>query len=155
MDETRYLIGADLGTTAVKVGLFDTSGRVVAVDTVEHTLITPATGVVEQNPSVYWDAFRSCLLRVLDAAGINRQAILAMSLSVQGETLAPLDDAGNLEFAALRDERGHDLLARRSARIGSAALALSAEGALCERAVILTTEHDTDALEPADDVGCL
>ncbi|MBQ6650910.1 MAG: hypothetical protein IJM67_06620 [Atopobiaceae bacterium] len=94
-DETRYLIGADLGTTAVKVGLFDTTGRVIAVDTVEHTLITPATGVVEQSPSVYWDAFRSCLLRVLDAAGINRQAILAMSLSVQGETLALLDDAGD------------------------------------------------------------
>ncbi|MBQ6491951.1 MAG: hypothetical protein IJI88_06710 [Atopobiaceae bacterium] len=94
-DETRYLIGADLGTTAVKVGLFDTSGRAVAVDTVEHTLITPATGVVEQSPDAYWEAFRTCLLRVLDAAGIDRTAILAMSLSVQGETLALLDEDGN------------------------------------------------------------
>ncbi|MBQ6521290.1 MAG: hypothetical protein IJI15_00480, partial [Atopobiaceae bacterium] len=93
-DERRYLIGADLGTTAVKVGLFDTDGRAVAVDTVEHTLITPATGVVEQSPDVYWGAFKTCLQRVLDTAGINRAAIIAMSLSVQGETLTVLDADG-------------------------------------------------------------
>lgn len=93
-DERRYLIGADLGTTAVKVGLFDTDGRAVAVDTVEHTLITPATGVVEQSPDVYWGAFKTCLQRVLDTAGINRAAIIAMSLSVQGETLTFLDADG-------------------------------------------------------------
>lgn len=92
--QTRYLIGADLGTTAVKVGLFDDQGQVVAVDTVEHDLITPETGVVEQSPAVYWNAFRTCLARVLDAAGVDRGAILAMSLSVQGETLALLDEAG-------------------------------------------------------------
>ena len=93
-DERRYLIGADLGTTAVKVGLFDTDGSAVAVDTVEHTLITPATGVVEQSPDVYWGAFKACLQRVLDTAGINRAAIIAMSLSVQGETLTFLDANG-------------------------------------------------------------
>ena len=93
-DERRYLIGADLGTTAVKVGLFDTDGRAVAVNTVEHTLITPTTGVVEQSPDVYWGAFKTCLQRVLDTAGINRAAIIAMSLSVQGETLTFLDADG-------------------------------------------------------------
>ena len=94
-DEHRYLIGADLGTTAVKVGLFDTMGHALAVDTVEHTLITPATGVVEQAPDAYWCAFRTCLQRVLDTADIGQSAILALSLSVQGETLAFLDVNGN------------------------------------------------------------
>ena len=103
-DERRYLIGADLGTTAVKVGLFDTDGRAVAVDTVEHTLITPATGVVEQSPDVYWGAFKACLQRVLDTAGINRAAIIAMSLSVQGETLTFLD--ADCQYRAIIYEDG-------------------------------------------------
>ena len=91
----RYLIGADLGTTAVKVGLFDDTGATVAVDTVEHVLITPETGIVEQSPDAYWSAFRTCLQRVLDAAGIDRTRIAGLSLSVQGETLALLDEAGD------------------------------------------------------------
>lgn len=92
--DTRYLIGTDLGTTAVKIGLFDEGGASVAVDVVEHSLITPATGIVEQSPEAYWGAFRTCLQRVLDKAGVNRAQIVAMSLSVQGETLAFLDEAG-------------------------------------------------------------
>ena len=46
--ETRYVIGADLGTTAVKMGLFDERGTTVAVDTVEHTLVVDSGGVIEQ-----------------------------------------------------------------------------------------------------------
>ena len=64
--ETRYVIGADLGTTAVKVGLFDEEGKTIAVDTEEHTLIVDSGGIIEQTPQAYWTAFKTCLQRVLD-----------------------------------------------------------------------------------------
>lgn len=51
--ETRYVIGADLGTTAVKVGLFDEEGKTIAVDTEEHTLIVDSGGIIEQTPQAY------------------------------------------------------------------------------------------------------
>ena len=37
--EKRYVLGADLGTTSVKVGLFDDQGAKVAACTREHQLI--------------------------------------------------------------------------------------------------------------------
>lgn len=105
--ETRYVIGADLGTTAVKVGLFDEEGKTIAVDTEEHTLIVDSGGIIEQTPQAYWTAFKTCLQRVLDRAGINRNAIVSMSFSVQGETLVFLDEHDNplCDFIVWMDTR--------------------------------------------------
>ena len=108
--ETRYVIGADLGTTAVKVGLFDEHGTAVAVDTEEHTLVVDSGGVIEQTPGAYWAAFKTCLQRVLDRAGVNRNAIVSMSFSVQGETMVFLDEDGEplCDFIVWMDTRAQD-----------------------------------------------
>ena len=43
----RYLLGIDVGTTAIKAAVFDTDGIEVGSFTAEYTLLTPRAGQVE------------------------------------------------------------------------------------------------------------
>jgi len=53
-----YIIGYDLGTTAIKVSLFDEQGNLLEKSTQEYELSTPSPRAVEQEVSVYWDSFK-------------------------------------------------------------------------------------------------
>ena len=90
----KYLLGVDLGTTAVKVGLFDSQARKICSSTQEYRLITESHFVVEQEVSVYWDAFKAGLREVLVESRLSGREILALSVSAQGETMVFLDEAG-------------------------------------------------------------
>ena len=46
----QLLLGLDVGTTALKVALFDEKGTLLAVSTQEYTLFTPKTNFVEVDP---------------------------------------------------------------------------------------------------------
>lgn len=87
----KYLLGVDLGTTAIKVGLFDDQGQKIATDTQEHQLMTPGGGVIEQTPEAYWEAFKKGLKTVVEESGVDKEKILALSFSSQGETMVFLD----------------------------------------------------------------
>ncbi len=89
----RYLIGADLGSTAIKAGLFDDQGRKIAAHTQEHQLITPCALAVEQDARIYWDTFKVCVKAIMEKSGVDKNDILALSLSAQGETMVFLDEA--------------------------------------------------------------
>ena len=91
----KYVIGVDLGTTAFKAGLFDQQGKTVRTHTREHVLITPAPLTVEQSPLVYWETFQECVRSLLADCPVKKEDIRALSLSVQGETLAFFDDGMN------------------------------------------------------------
>lgn len=87
-----YLLGVDLGTTALKTVLFTPQGEVVAAASREFELDTPAPRWVECDPKVYWDAFASCIADLLSEVPGDR--ILALAVSSQGETLIPVDEGG-------------------------------------------------------------
>ena len=90
----KYLLGIDLGTTAIKVAIFDEMGKKQGDSTQEYTLITPSPLVVEQKFEVYWDAFKAGLSESLKKAGLSGEQITALSVSAQGETLLPVDAQG-------------------------------------------------------------
>lgn len=106
----KYLLGVDLGTTAIKVGIFTSTGKTVATHTEEYILLTPEPSVVEQTESAYWDAFSGAVKGVLNKANIDANAIKAMSVSAQGETLAFLDENNELigNFIVWMDTRAYD-----------------------------------------------
>jgi xylulokinase len=89
----KYVLGVDLGTTAIKAGLFDDQGNKVAAAAREHTLLTPQPLIVEQKADVYWDTFKAAITEVLNRSGVDKKDILSLSLSVQGETMVFLDSA--------------------------------------------------------------
>ena len=67
----EYLLSLDLGTTAIKVILFGTDGRVLAKSTQEYTLLTPTALSVELPVETYWNAFKKGLAEVLAAAKVD------------------------------------------------------------------------------------
>lgn len=60
-------MGLDLGTTAMKIALFDETGNILAVSTQEYDLLTPLTNYVEEAPEVYWNAFKMGLKKLITA----------------------------------------------------------------------------------------
>lgn len=71
-------IGLDLGTSAVKVGLFDAAGRLLRLARHEYPLFTPRPGWNEQEPGTWWQAVCAALHEVdagkIAAVGLSGQA---------------------------------------------------------------------------------
>jgi len=86
------LMGIDLGTTALKVGLFDAAtGAVLAVCADEYQTVSPAPGWIELDAEVYWQATVSATRKALaEADGVE---VLGIGLSSQGQTFILLDRA--------------------------------------------------------------
>ena len=64
MAEAPYLMGIDLGTGGVRVGLFDRQGSPAVFHAVELTTRHPRPGRAEQDPGEWW----SCLTRATRGA---------------------------------------------------------------------------------------
>lgn len=90
----RYVLGIDLGTTAVKAAVFDEDGRICGSQTREYPLLTPAPLMVELDPQTYIDAFSSAVKGAILKAGIQSEEIVSLGISAQGETLFFLDENG-------------------------------------------------------------
>lgn len=88
---TKYLLGADCGTTAIKVALFDTDGNKITHHAEEYALIRPSAQRVEQRPEVYWNTFKTCLAKVLECSGVDKEDIIAFAFDSSAETIVFLD----------------------------------------------------------------
>jgi len=84
-------MGIDLGTTATKVGLFETTtGELAAVARHDYRATSPALGWLEMEIETYWEATIAAARQALDDAG--RPHVLGIGISSQGQTFAPLDE---------------------------------------------------------------
>ena len=88
-----YILSVDAGTTASKVALFDTDGRLIASSTNEYELSTPSPLEVEVDASTLWNAFKTGVAQVMKS-GVSPGDIRAIGISAQGETLIPTDATG-------------------------------------------------------------
>jgi len=85
------LMGIDLGTTAVKVGLFDAAtGEALAVARHEYATTSPAPGWVELEAETYWQAAVAATRQAVELAA--RPQVVAIGISSQGQTFVPLDE---------------------------------------------------------------
>lgn len=89
------LLGVDLGTTAIKAGLYGFNGELVASATNEQQLATPAAGVVELDLDSYWKGFVDVVRQVVQKTRGGAATIVGLALSVQGETLVAADLDGH------------------------------------------------------------
>lgn len=89
------LIGLDLGTTAVKAGVYSIEGRLLGSAVEEIPLHTPRPGWVEQDPRDWWEASLRVLRAALEraSAGCSHQPA-ALAVSSQGISFVPVDTAG-------------------------------------------------------------
>lgn len=84
------LMGLDLGTTAVKVGIFDAAtGEPLGVARAEYTPTSPRAGWMELDAREYWRAAVEATRAAHAQAGAPHVA--GIGLSSQGQTFVPLD----------------------------------------------------------------
>jgi sugar (pentulose or hexulose) kinase len=87
----RYILSVDAGTTASKVALFDTEGKLIASSTNEYDLITLSPLEVEVDAVILWNAFKTGVREVLARSHVSEADVKAIGISAQGETLVPID----------------------------------------------------------------
>jgi xylulokinase len=87
-------LGVDLGTTAIKAGLYDLTGALVATGWREQHLLTQAPNRVEMDPEDYWAGFVEVVHQVCRASPEGLRRVAGLALSVQGETLIAADGDG-------------------------------------------------------------
>ncbi|MFV9429038.1 xylulokinase [Rhodococcus aetherivorans] len=88
---TWYVLGVDIGTTAIKAALFGADGAEVAEHTAEYDLLTPRAGYVELEPDTYIHTFAHAVTSLLRESTVDVSSIRALGLSAQGETMLCLD----------------------------------------------------------------
>jgi sugar (pentulose or hexulose) kinase len=89
-----YLLGLDLGTTAIKTALISVDGTVVTKSVKEYELLTPSPNEVELPVEMYWNSFKKSLSELFESSDISPKEVVVMGMSVQGETLVFVDGKG-------------------------------------------------------------
>ncbi|MEI7435893.1 MAG: FGGY family carbohydrate kinase [bacterium] len=88
------ILTLDAGTTSLKGALFDLSGAMLCTRLQEYPLEKPAPDIVELDPEVYWEAARAVIAGILRETAVQPDAITALGVTSQGETLIVLDRHG-------------------------------------------------------------
>jgi D-ribulokinase len=136
--KTRYVIGVDVGTGSARAGLFDLSGRMLAVAKRDISLFKDAGSIVEQSSSEIWNAVCSIVREVVFTSKIDVADVIGLgfdatcSLVVLGEggrslAVGPSGDANRdiivwmdhraVEQAERINAKGHDVLRYVGGRI--------------------------------------
>jgi xylulokinase len=89
-----FLIGLDIGTTSVKTGIFDASGRQVAAAAHDYRIDHPKPDWAEIDPEIYWQAAVTTVRHALRIGSVEPGRVTAIGVSSQGETVIPVDAAG-------------------------------------------------------------
>ena len=89
----QYLLGIDVGTTGTKTLLISTEGKVGGHAHRLYEIITPAVGRSEQRAQDWWDTVVATVREAISALE-DPAAVKAISLSLQGGTVVPVDKEG-------------------------------------------------------------
>ncbi len=87
-----FILSLDLGTTAIKVGLFSASGDLVSLALREQQLAFPTSDRVEQSLKTTWDLVCDAAHEVL--ADADPADVLAVVLTNQRGSVVPIDENG-------------------------------------------------------------
>ncbi|AQY52213.1 xylulose kinase [Listeria weihenstephanensis FSL R9-0317] len=86
----RYVLGVDLGTSALKTVLFAENGEKIAEASAEYPIFADRAGFSEQNPEDWFDAFTRAATQI--AKHPESQEIAGISFSGQMHSLVLLGD---------------------------------------------------------------
>lgn len=89
MKHDNCVVGVDLGTTAIKAGLFSLDGSRLEIRQKEADLVTPKPLWAEQDPRIWHEGL--CALIHELTAGLDKNHIKAVGISSQGISFVPVD----------------------------------------------------------------
>ena len=116
-----HLLGIDLGTSAVKVVLYNDQLRPICSAGRSYPLSSPKNGWAEQNPDDWSQAAFACIRETIDQSGVQPESIAAVGLSGQMNGVALLDKDGRPLRPAILwfDQRGAAECEEINARLGA------------------------------------
>lgn len=109
-----YVLSIDAGTEAVKAGIFDSSGNLIASGSRSYQTYFPRPGWAEQDPAEWWTGLVGAVQDCLRSAPIQPAEIAGISADATTCTLIPIRANGEpLRHALLwMDVRATDQAAR-------------------------------------------
>lgn len=87
----RYILGIDIGTTAIKATVVGEDGAVHGEATCEYELTTLPTGEVEAELKLYEDAFEHAIKEAVRSSEADKKDIKCVGFSSTAETCVFLD----------------------------------------------------------------
>lgn len=96
MNNQRYVIGIDIGTTSTKAVLFTTKGNTVCRYAVGYPLSSPTMGAAEQDPEAIFTAVITTVKKVITASQIEPTQLMGLSFSAAMHSLIAVDAQGKL-----------------------------------------------------------
>lgn len=94
---SNYVLAIDIGTTNVKIALFDIEGNQILVHR-EKCVNTGHNGSEMIDPSIWWNSLIKTIAKI---PADKRQNIRALSISGQGPTIIPVSTKGNFSKKAI------------------------------------------------------
>ncbi len=91
---SSFLLGIDVGGTAVKVALFQVTGELLALEEVAIPVQSPKSGWAEIDPEHWLEAITEGVHSVLDTPKAFADGVVAIGLSNMIGTVTPLDASG-------------------------------------------------------------
>ena len=89
----KYLLGIDVGTSAVKAAVFDFEGNLIKDTLCSYDTYYPAPHYAEQNPEDWWNAVCSAVKEI--TSEINASDIAVVGTDGQGWAAVAADEKGN------------------------------------------------------------
>lgn len=114
------LIAHDIGTTGDKASLHDATGRLLASVTVPYPTHFGPSGIVEQDPEQWWQAFCQATRKLLEGSGVRAEDVVAVGVSGQMMGAVLLDEHRDPVRPAIiwADTRSHAQCAQLIERLG-------------------------------------
>lgn len=89
-----YILGVDLGTSSCKIVAFDGQGNIVSSATEQCPTIYPLPGWAEQDPNLWWRAFKFSVKKAIEKSNIRVEDIVSIGVDSQGSCLVAIDKWG-------------------------------------------------------------
>lgn len=90
-DKGEYVLGVDIGTSAIKCCVAGAEGTPVSVQTTEYAPLMKADGTVEQHPDEWYEALKSTLKQAGACVDISRIGAVCLTGQMRGLTLIGYD----------------------------------------------------------------
>ena len=92
----EYVIGIDIGTTALKTLLCNSKGEIISSSLKEYPMSYPKPGWAEQDPAEWWTATIESIRSLLNETNINREDVKSIGLTGQMHGAVFLDSNNNV-----------------------------------------------------------
>ena len=94
MADRPYLMGIDLGTEGVRVGIFDREGAPAGFSSSAYETHHPRAGWAEQDPDQWWSALKQAVPAALSDGDVRAEEIAGLSVDATSSTVLAVDADG-------------------------------------------------------------